>query len=89
MNAEALRNIVREKNHQGKYIYGDHDGQQAPLAHQFGLGWSALVRKVELPAVILVDTNGEMIEARNGKVHAPEAWAASLEKLVATHLGLC
>ena len=89
VDAEALRNIVREKNHQGKYIYADHDGQQAPLAHQFGLGWSALVRKVELPAVILIDTNGEMIEAGNGKVHAPEVWAERLEKLVAAHLGLC
>ena len=32
---------------------------------------------------------GKVIQARYGKVHSPEAWAAKLEELVATHLGLC
>jgi len=42
-----------------------------------------------LPAFILIDIDGKVIEARSGKVHSQEAWAASLEKCVVTHLGLC
>ncbi len=88
-DAEALRDVVRRENRQGQYIYADADGQQAALADQFGFGSGPGTRKVKLPAFILIDTDGKVIDARHGKVHSPEIWSARLEKLVVTHLGLC
>ncbi|MCG9129489.1 TlpA family protein disulfide reductase [Candidatus Poribacteria bacterium] len=84
---DALRNVVQRQDHQGHYIYADHDGQQAALANQFGFKYSSGSRKVELPAYILIDKDGEVIHARSGKVHSPESWAAQLDKLVVMHLG--
>ncbi|MYG00341.1 redoxin domain-containing protein [Candidatus Poribacteria bacterium] len=79
---EALRDRVREKNFLGKHIY-DEGGWNGPLAIQFGIDlWR------ELPAIVLIDKDGKVITSRYGKVHSPEAWAARMEKLVATHLGL-
>lgn len=82
-NEEALRNRVREKNFLGQHIY-DGSGWDGPLAKQFGIDpWR------QLPAIVLIDKEGKVIHSRYGKVHSPETWAARLEKLVATHLGLC
>ncbi|MDE0637046.1 MAG: TlpA disulfide reductase family protein [Candidatus Poribacteria bacterium] len=83
---DVLRDIVHKENHQGHYIYAAHDGEHAALVEQFGFGHGPRSRKVDLPAFILIDTNGKVIDARSGKVHSPEAWAAKLEKLVAAHL---
>lgn len=83
---EALRGVVRRGDHQGHYIYADNDGEQAALAEQFGFGSGTGHRSVKLPAFILIDTEGKVIDARAGKVHSPEAWAAKLEELVAAHL---
>ncbi len=83
---EALRDVVCRENHQGRYIYADHDGDHAALAELFGFGHGSGSRKVELPAFILIDRTGKVIEARSGKVHSPEAWAASLEKLITDNL---
>ena len=85
---ESLRVVVRTDNHQGHYIYAAHDGQQATLGEQFGFSWTGRTNKVELPAFILIDTKGKVIDARSGKVHSPEIWAERLEKLMITHLGL-
>ena len=83
---DALRDIVRRENHQGHYIYAAHDGEHAALAEQFGFEHGSRVRKVKLPAFILIDTYGKVIDARSGKVHSPEAWTAKLEKLIAERL---
>ncbi len=85
---QTLRSKISERNYQGHHIYGG-SRLKSPLAEQFGFGHGSGIRKVKLPAFILIDTNGKVIDARSGKVHSPEAWAARLEKLVATHLGLC
>ncbi|RKU09239.1 hypothetical protein C6501_15520 [Candidatus Poribacteria bacterium] len=82
---DILRSKISERNHQGHHIYGG-SRLKSPLAQQFGLGQDAQAAIVELPAYILIDNNGRVIEARSGKVHSPEAWAARLEELVATHL---
>lgn len=83
---EALRNIVRRENHQGHYIYADHDGDQATVGEMFGFGWSRNSRKVTLPAFILIDPAGKVIDARYGKVHSTEAWAARLNELITENL---
>ena len=78
-NEEASRNYIREKGYPGQHIY---DGDEGPLAQQFSLVSSG----VDLPAVVLIDTDGKVVEARSGKVYSPEAWGVRLEKLVAAHL---
>ena len=83
---EALRDFIRSENHQGRYIYAGHDGDHAAVGELFGFGHGSGSRKVELPAFILIDTNGKVIDAHTGKVHSPESWAAQLDNLVATHL---
>ena len=83
---DALRDVVLKNNHQGHYIYADHDGQQAALADQFGFGYGPRSRKVELPAYILIDKDGKVIESRNGSVYSPEVWIAKLEKLIMKNL---
>ena len=83
---EALRDVVRRENHQGRYIYADHDGDHAALGELFGFGHGSGSRKVELPAFILIDTNGKVIDARTGKVHSTETWATRLEKLITDNL---
>ena len=58
-------------------------GPYETLANQFGIDpWRPL------PAIVLIDKDGKVIESRYGKIHSSEVWAAKLEKLVATHLGL-
>ncbi|RKU17129.1 hypothetical protein C6503_11310 [Candidatus Poribacteria bacterium] len=84
-NEEAFRNYIREKGYPGQHIYDD-GGRQGPLVQQFGLVIERLASVVKLPAVVLIDTDGKVIEARSGKVHSPEIWATRLEKLVAAHL---
>ncbi len=79
INEEASRNYIREKGYPGQHIY---DGDEGPLAQQFSLVSSG----VDLPAVVLIDTDGKVVEARCGKVYSPEVWGARLEKLVAAHL---
>ena len=79
---DALRAFIRREKHQGRYIYVDHDGEHAAVGELFGFGHGSGSRKVELPAFILIDTNGKVIDARTGKVHSPEAWATRLEKLI-------
>lgn len=83
---KALRDFIRRENYQGHYIYAYHDGDHAALAELFGFGHGSGSRKVELPAFILIDTNGKVISARTGRVHSPEAWAARLEKLITDNL---
>ena len=84
-NEETFRNYIREKGYLGQHIY---DGYEGPLAQQFSLVVERLASVVKLPAVVLIDTDGKVIEARCGKVHSPEIWATRLEKLVAVHLSL-
>ena len=86
-NEETLRSEISERNYQGHHIYGG-SRMKSPLTQQFGLGRDAQAAIVELPAIVLIDTDGKVIEARYGKVHSPESWAARLEELVATHLGM-
>ena len=83
---EALRGVVCRGDHQGHYIYADNDGKQAALAEQFCFGSGTGHRSVKLPAFILIDSDGKVIDARAGRVHSTEAWVARLEKLVAAHL---
>ena len=85
INEEASRNYIREKGYPGQHIYDDR-GRQGPLAQQFGLAWERSSPVIELPAVVLIDTDGKVIEARYGKVYSTEVWGARLEKLVAAHL---
>ncbi|MCG9134191.1 redoxin domain-containing protein [Candidatus Poribacteria bacterium] len=82
-NEEASRNYIREKGYPGQHIY---DGNEGPLAQQFSLVIERLSSVVDLPAVVLIDTDGKVIEARCGKVYSTEVWGARLEKLVAAHL---
>lgn len=82
-NEEASRNYIREKGYPGQHIY---DGDEGPLAQQFSLVVERLSSVVDLPAVVLIDTDGKVVEARCGKVYSPEAWGARLEQLVAAHL---
>ena len=77
-NAGSLASYIGEKDYSGWYIYEVSD---TPLAQQFGLH-----RFRQLPAIVLIDTDGKVIEARHGQVHSPEAWGAKLEKLVGAHL---
>lgn len=84
-NEDALRNYIGERGCPGQHIYDD-GGRQGPLAQQFGLASERLSSVVTLPAVVLIDTDGKVIEARCGKVYSTEAWGARLEKLVAAHL---
>ncbi len=83
---EALRDIIRREDHQGRYIDAGHDGEHAAVGELFGFGDGSYSRKVELPAFILIDTNGKVIDARAGKVHSPDAWAIRLEKLITDNL---
>ncbi|MDE0087967.1 MAG: TlpA disulfide reductase family protein [Candidatus Poribacteria bacterium] len=80
-NEEDFHRLLSERNYQGHHIYDGGKLIQGPLAQQFAIQ--------EIPTLLLIDTNGKVIEARSGKVHSPEAWAVRLEELVATHLGLC
>lgn len=82
----ALRDFIRRENHQGGYIYADQDGDHAAVGEVFGFGHGPRSRKVELPAFILIDANGKVIDARAGKVHSPDAWATRLEKLITDNL---
>jgi len=82
-NEEAFRNYIRETGYPGQHVYDDDEG---PLAEQFSLVTESLSSVVDLPAVVLIDTDGKVIEARSGKVHSPEIWATRLKKLVAAHL---
>lgn len=82
-NEEASRNYIREKGYPGQHIY---DGDEGPLAQQFSLVIERLSSVVDLPAVVLIDTDGKVVEARCGKVYSTEVWGARLEKLVAAHL---
>ena len=82
-NEEAFRNYIREKGYPGQHVYDDDEG---PLAQQFSLVTERLSSVVDLPAVVLIDTYGKVVEARSGKVHSPEIWSRRLEQLVAAHL---
>ncbi len=86
VDEEALRNVVHRQKYKGHFIYADSDGKHAALAEQFGFGHGSGSRKVDLPAYILIDTEGKVIEARSGKVHSPEVWTARLEKLITQNL---
>ncbi len=85
----ALRGVVHRGNHQGRYIYADSKGEQGALAEQFGFGQGFSGGRMSLPAFILIDTDGKVIDARSEKIHSPEAWAVRLEKLVVAHLRVC
>lgn len=75
----AFRESIRNRNMPGQQIYDGPGGRwDGPLAQQFGIQ--------DVPALVLIDTDGKVIEARYGKVHSPEAWGAKLEKLVGAHL---
>ena len=87
-NENGLRGVVRRGNHQGHYIYADSHGEHAALAEQFGFGQGFAGRRMRLPAFILIDADGKVLDARAEKVHSVEVWAARLEKLVAAHLRL-
>jgi len=84
-NEDALRNYIAEKGYPGQHIYDDR-GRRGPLAQQFGLAWERLTSVIELPAVVLIDTDGKVIEARSGKVYSTEAWGARLEQLVGAYI---
>ena len=79
-NEEDFHRLLSEKHYQGHHIYDGGKLKQGPLAQQFAIQ--------EIPTLLLIDTDGKVIQARSGKVHSPEAWTAKLEELVATHLGL-
>ncbi len=79
-NEEDFHRLLSKKNYQGHHIYDGGKLKQGPLAQQFAIQ--------EIPTLLLIDTDGKIIDARSGKVHSPEAWTARLEKLVATHLGM-
>lgn len=73
--------IYRKYHSKGFEVFGF--GPYEALANQFGIDpWRPL------PAIVLIDKEGKVIHSRYGQVHSPEAWAAKLEELVATHLGL-
>lgn len=80
---DDLRARVHEENLLGRHIY-DGDHWKGPLAQQFGTVFWRL-----RPAIILIDKDGKIIMSRYEDVHSQTAWVANLEKLVATHLGLC
>ncbi len=82
---ETLRSKISERNYQGHHIYGG-SRLKSSLAQQFGLGQDAGSAIVEFPAYILINNGGRVFDARSGKVHSSEVWAAKLEKLVAAHL---
>ena len=84
-NEDALRNYIAEKGYPGQHIYDD-GGRRGALAQQFGLASERLASIVVLPAVVLIDTDGNVIEARSGKVYSTEAWGKRLAQLVAAHL---
>lgn len=78
---EVFRERISERNMSGLQIYdGPSSRSDGPLAQQFGIR--------DVPALVLIDTDGKVIEARTGKMYSPDAWTAKLEKLVAAHLGL-
>ena len=83
---EALRDFIRREDHQGRYIDAGHDGDHAAVGELLAFGHGSGFRKVELPAFILIDTDGKVIDARAGKVHSPDAWATRLEKLITNNL---
>ena len=87
-NEDGLRGVVHRGNHQGHYIYANRDSKHAALAEQFGFGQGFAGGRMSLPAFILIDSDGTVIDARAEKVHSVEAWAARLETLVVTHLPL-
>ncbi len=79
-NEEVFRDRVREENFLGQHIY-DSGGYDGPLARQFGINpWRPL------PAMVLVDKDGNIIMSRYEDVHSQEAWVAMLEELVDKHL---
>ena len=75
-NEEAMRNYIREKDYPGQYIY-DGSGWNGPLAQQFGIGSSE-----QISAIVLIDTDGKVVEARSGRIHSPESWSTRLETIV-------
>ena len=75
-NEEALRNYIREKDYPGQHIY-DGSGWNGPLAQQFGIGSSE-----QIPAIVLIDADGKVVEARCGKVHSTEIWSTRLATIV-------
>ncbi|MDE0637045.1 MAG: TlpA disulfide reductase family protein [Candidatus Poribacteria bacterium] len=77
-NEEDFHRLLSEKNYQGHHIYDGGKLMQGALAQQFSVQ--------DIPTLVLIDIDGKIIEARSGKVHSPEAWAARLEELVAAHL---
>ncbi len=83
---EALHKVVRKENHKGHYVYADEDGLQCSLVEQSGFGSSSGFRKVKLPAFILIDADGKVIDARYEKVHSLEAWAVRIDELVSAHI---
>ncbi|RKU30779.1 hypothetical protein C6497_03630 [Candidatus Poribacteria bacterium] len=87
-NEDGLRGVVRRGDHQGHYIYAARDSKYAALAEQFGFGQGFAAKRMSLPAFILIDRDGTVLDARAEKVHSIEAWAARLEKIVVTHLCL-
>ena len=82
---EALRDIVRRENYQGHYIYAHRDGDHAAVGELFGCV-SGYSRKVTLPAFILIDPAGKVIDARHGNVHSTETWAVRLDQLITENL---
>ncbi len=71
--------IYRKYHTKGFEVFGF--GPYDALGNQFGIDpWRPL------PAIVLIDKDGKIIMSRYGQVHSPEAWAARLEELVATHL---
>ena len=79
-NEEAFREVVHEDYIIGK-VNCDAKRPDSPMARQFGMWFGRMC-----PAVVLIDKDGKIIMSRYGQVHSPEAWAAKLEELVATHL---
>lgn len=85
---DGLRGAVRRGKHQGHYIYADRKSEHAAVAEQFGFGQGFAGGRMSIPAFILIDADGKVIDARAEKVHSVEVWAARLEKLVVAHLRL-
>ena len=86
---EGFRGVVRRGKHQGHYIFAARDSRHAALAEQFGFGDGFAGGRMSLPAFILIDADGKVLDARAEKVHSVEDWVARLEKLVVAHLRLC
>ena len=85
---DGFRGVVRRGNHQGHYIFAARDSKHAALAERFGFGDGFAGGRMSLPAFILIDADGKVLDARAEKVHSVEDWAARWRSLL-LHIFVC